>query len=143
MNRKILTLTVLFLFGITLSFASDVNKETNKKKQQNRIEYKKKKTGAAEMVKAPVKIEKYKNERKGSSDKRFFKKSKRNIINKFKNNILLNIMRVNALIIIGFLIFLPGLVLTLIGIALIPALVLVLVGGTLWIIGLIKMKNSV
>ncbi len=138
MERQILTITVLFLFGITMSFASDVNKETNIKTQQNKIKYNKRKSAATEIVSMPVKIQKKQKEKKESTLNRFFKNKK----SKFRKNVLLHSMRVNALVIIGFLIFLPGLVLTLIGIALIPALVLVLVGGTLWLIGLIKMKNS-
>jgi len=70
--------------------------------------------------------------------KRVHKKSKKF----FNSNDQFMPHKINALVIIGFLIFLPGMILTLIGIALIPALVLVIVGGTLWVIGLIKMMKS-
>ena len=47
-----------------------------------------------------------------------------------------------ALAVIGFLIFLPGVILSLVGVALIPAIVFIVVGGTLWLIGILRMKNA-
>lgn len=94
------------------------------------------------------KNERIENTKDGAKDLKMQKKEKRLLKKYFKKEAKkdkykhLKEAKVNALVIIGFLIFLPGLILSLLGTALIPALVLLIVGGTLWIIGLLKMKNG-
>jgi len=133
MKHTILTIILLLFISMNYSFAVDEHRIDNTNQYENPKSFKNDKVNSE---KEQMQFKRFALKRKVV--KRVHKKSKKF----FNSNDQFMPHKINALVIIGFLIFLPGMILTLIGIALIPALVLVIVGGTLWVIGLIKMMKS-
>lgn len=137
MKHTVLPLLLFLLLSVNYSFATDKDVHEKTENQDSKIETMQKNSKENLTYGKEISEEKI-SPLKKTMFRRFIKKNKK--IKQSEDYLKVN--GINALVIIGFLIFLPGLILTLLGIALIPALVMVVVGGILWIIGLLKMKNS-
>ena len=136
MKNTILTFVIFFLFGFMYSFAADV--EENTIPEENTVTVQDPQVMPENTVSESVKEGFIKKAVKRKTIKRLMKKTNKIM----QDDETLQPQRVNALMVVGFLLLIPGMVLSMLGVALIPAIVLALVGGTLFIIGVLKMKNS-
>lgn len=134
MKQKIIIFSALCIFSINLSFAVEHNRndqiKSDKSKIENQISLSE--NGSQKLI-TPEKNKK-------DAGKMMFKKSKSKFFKKFINKRKLEPQRILVLMIIGFLLLIPGMVLAALGVALIPAIILAVLGGTLFIVGLLVGK---
>lgn len=138
MKQKIFTIAVLFILSMNLSYASENDQNANDGTENDQVTCKHQIAYQADnVVTAPLKIQEKKKVNRSNAVTRFFKKSKKKIFEKFNLNNLLSPQKIIVLMIIGFLIMLPGMILAALGVALIPAIILTVVGGTLVVVGVL------
>lgn len=138
MKQKILTIAVLFILSMNLSYASENDQNANTGTENDQVTCKHQMPDNGENnITAPSEIKENNKVTKSNAVKRFFKKSKKRLFEKFNMKKLLSPQKVIVLMIIGFLIMLPGMILAALGVALIPAIILAVVGGTLVVVGVL------
>lgn len=136
MIQKFITIVALLFLGINFLFAAEPDKDNINKNENIEVAYKQ------QAENPTIEAQKFVKSEKKSSFKKIIKKRSKRVLEKLGIDNLLNSQRKGlALAIIGFIIFLPGMVLSLVGVALIPAIILAVVGGTLWIIGILRMRH--
>ncbi len=135
MKQTFITILALCFFGINFLFAVEPDKEKINENKNTKVAYEQ------QVENGPVNAPEFVKPEKNSRVKKNIKKSKQRLIEYLGLNNLLNPQKKGlVLAIIGFIIFLPGMILSLVGVALIPAIILTVVGGTLWIIGILRMR---
>lgn len=136
MKQKIITITVLLFFCINFLYAADDNRDANTKDQSEKVDNAKQIVLNGENISAEP-ILNQDDYTRNNSERKFFKKRKKRILERFVISNLLSPQKFLPLMIVGFALLLPGMVLAMLGVALIPAIILAVVGGTLFIIGLL------
>ena len=126
MKKKILSIALMFLFSPLLSLAADNLPDECVQNDSEIVTVENQKQSSDQQV-LPLKIEK-RSALKFKSVKKFLKKVKTKIFAP---------QRILILMIVGFLLLLPGAILAALGVALIPAIIFALLGGTLMILGVL------
>ena len=135
MKQKFITIVALLLLSMNFLFAAEPDKEKINENENIEVVY------VQQVENAPIKAQEFVKSEKKNSFKRIIKKRSKRLMEKLDIDNLLSPQKKGlALAIIGFIIFLPGMILSLVGVALIPAIILTVVGGTLWIIGILRMR---
>jgi len=132
MKQKLITIAVLLFVCFNFSFAVEKDCTLKDTDQNVKIENTQQILQDENLFSENL-IE---NENKSKHDKRFIKKSNRLLkrLEKYKNT---SPQRILVLMIIGFPLLLTGAILAALGVALIPAIVLAVVGGALFIVGVL------
>ena len=135
MKQTFITTLVFLFLGINFLFAAEADKEKVNENEKIEVAYEQ------QVENEPIKAQEFVKSENEKSFKRIFKIRSKRLMEKLGINKLLNPQKKGlALAIIGFIIFLPGMILSLVGVALIPAIILTVVGGILWIMGILRMR---
>jgi hypothetical protein len=126
MKKKILSIALLFMFSPLMSLAADNLPDEPVQNDSEIVTVEHEQQSNDQQV-LPLKVEK-KSALKFKSFKKFIKKVKTKIFAP---------QRILILMILGFLLLLPGAILAAVGVALIPAIILAVLGGTLMILGVL------
>ena len=141
MKQKIITIVILLFVSMNFSYAVDDNRNVNEKNLKDKDAYTQQmQINGENVVTEPLIMQEKMKAKKNNVVKRFFQKRKKRLSEKFGIDNLLSSNRILALMIVGFALLLPGMVLAMLGVALIPAIILAVVGGTLMIIGVLAGK---
>ena len=144
MKQKIITIVILLFVSMNFSYAVDDNRNVNEKNLKDKDAYTQQmQINGENVVTEPLIMQEKMKAKKNNVVKRFFQKRKKRLSEKFGIDNLLSSNRILALMIVGFALLLPGMVLAMLGVALIPAIILAVVGGTLMIIGVLAGKQLI
>ena len=138
MKQKSFAIAILLLVCISFSYAADRNQNVKIISPDENLNQSEDMSVNDQIF--PFNIQEKKDIDRTNSHQSFFKKRVTRLLEKFNLKYLLAPQKIMALMIVGFLIMLPGMILAAIGVALIPAIILTVVGATLLIIGLLVGK---
>ena len=135
MKKELLLIMFMFFAVFNYSYAVD----TDKTEQSDKMDQSEIVTGEMQdnVIIQPMNSDEKMISKKNSAFKRFLNKRKAKLFERLDVEDITKPNRILVLMIIGFLFLLPGMILAMLGVALIPAIIFAVLGGTLMIIGVL------